>query len=119
MAAKVHSLGMTAPITPMLPTSPGTVMHVVPHAADGSVMTTTLVPVYDAAGDPSVVLDPSIDPTGMSCGVKPTGVNGDPVVTATLTNADGTVATGKAPFHIAPTAPTDVADLSVTVDPPA
>lgn len=120
--AKVHSLGATINTTMM--DDQKTVMHIQPKDAAGNAIALNPaqpVPTYAVSGDATVTIDPSIDPTGLSCaviGVKGT-VTGNPTVTATYMNADGSSATGVAVFTITQD-PNElaVADFDVTVDTP-
>jgi polyisoprenoid-binding protein YceI len=98
-----------------------TVMHISPVDSDGnptSLPSGSTPPTY-AASDATVTLDPTIDPTGLSCaiiGVKKTA--GTPTVTASFTNADGTVATGSLALTITlDPAELDVTSFAVTADP--
>jgi polyisoprenoid-binding protein YceI len=79
------------------------------------------VPTYSASPGTAVTLDPTVDPTGLSCeviGVKGS-TGGTEVVTASFTNADGTVATGTATFTITQDpAELDVSSFNVTVATP-
>ena len=118
--AKVHSLGATIAAT-MLDDQKA-LMHIQPLDVNGNPMALNPaqpVPTY-ASSDATVTLDPTVDPTGLSCevlGVK--GTAGTPTVTASYTNADGSVATGACNFTITiDPAELDVASMGVTVDPP-
>ena len=120
--ANVHSLGAT--VTQTMLDDQKTVMHISPIHADNTAAVldpAQPVPVYTVSGDATVTLDPSIDPTGLSCaviGVKGTTA-GNPTVTASYTNADGTVATGAAVFTITQDpGELDVTSFDVTVDTP-
>lgn len=117
---KVHSLGATIAVTML--DDQKTVMHISPLDSSGAVIALNPaqpVPTY-AVSDATATIDPTIDPTGLSCGVAGVhGTAGTPSVTATYTNADGSVATGVASFTITvDPAELDVADLAVTVDTP-
>lgn len=115
--ANVKSLGVT--VTQTMLDDQKTVMHITPQpvALDPS----QPVPTYAVSGDATVTIDPTIDPTGLSCaviGVKGT-VTGNPTVTASYTNKDGSVATGAAVFTITQDpAELDVSSFDVTVDTP-
>ena len=116
----VKSLGAAISVT-MLDDQKA-LMHIQPLDANGnptSLPTDSAVPTY-AASDATVTLDPTVDPTGLSCeviGVKKTA--GTPTVTASFTNLDGTVATGSVAFTITlDPKELDVASLGVTVDTP-
>jgi hypothetical protein len=118
----VNSLGAT--VTQTMLDDQKTVMHITPLHADntpGVLNPAQPVPTYAVSGDATVTIDPTIDPTGMSCaviGVKGT-VSGNPTVTASYTNADGTVATGAVVFTITQDpAELDVTSFDVTVDTP-
>jgi len=111
---------MTAGITPMMDDQKALV-HVAPDKPlpAGGVLSWSSSDAT-AKVDPTVGIDgsPSTDPlAAVVFGVH--GIAGDPSITASFTNADGTVATGVAPFHIVvDPAELDVTDLSVTVDTP-
>ena len=119
--AKIRSLG-AAVEQAMLDDQKAT-MTITPLDANGqnsAIPTGAAVPTYAASPGTAVTLDPTVDPTGLSCLVKGVkGLAGDEVVTASFTNADGTVATGTATFHqtIDP-AELDVASLGVSVSTP-
>jgi hypothetical protein len=119
--AGVKHLGMTAGITPMMDDQKALV-HVAPDKPlpAGGVLSWVSSDPSSATVDPTVGIDgtPSTDPlAAVVFGVH--GVAGDPSITASFTNADGTVASGVAPFHIViDPAELDVSDLAVTVDTP-
>lgn len=120
-APNVHGFRIAAANTTMLDDQKA-LMHIQPLDDTGAPIALPPgqpVPVYTTS-DPSVTLDPSQDPTGLSCWVLGVhGTAGTPTVTATYTNADGSVATGTAPFTITvDPKELDVADLGVTVDSP-
>lgn len=119
--AKVASLAAAVVSVTMLDDQKA-LMHVTPLDKDGkptSLPTGSVPPVYTSS-DATVTLDPSVDPTGLSCmvlGVK--GTPGNPTVTATFTNLDGSTASGSANFTVTiDPAELDVASLGVTVDTP-
>ena len=126
--ANVHTLA-AAPITGMLDDQKTTV-HWTPKDASGNVIPlppgeSIVNSVSDAtatilsgvtAGPPGGAGVP--DPLAVAVmGVK--GIAGDPTVLGSVTNPDGSVATGSAPFHITiDPAELKVADLGVVVDTP-
>ena len=102
-------------------------MHVAPLDAEGNPSafpTGSAPPVYTVDNGALVTLDPTVDPTGLSCeviGVKELGgaSSGVATVTATFTNADGTTAVGTAVFNMTvDPAELDVTSLDVAVDTP-
>ncbi len=119
MAGNVKKLGDSLPFTML--DDQKTVMHIAPQDSSGNPtsLPAGAVPTYAITGDPSVTLDTTTDPTGLSAGVI--GVKkaaGTATVTASFSNADGTVATGSLvvtttvdPLEL------DVASFAVTADP--
>jgi hypothetical protein len=105
----------------MLDDGPGVIIAGAPLAADGTpaVLVAGEVPTFSVDNTALGTLDPSIDPTGLSCkfvGIK--GMAGVATVTMSLTNADGTVATGSAVITITlDPAEVDVASFAMSVTP--
>jgi len=122
----IHTLGMAAALTPMLDDQKTTV-HVSPLEAGKPVPLPAGMTVTWVSSDTTLAtVDPSVDITGAPStdplaavvfGVH--GATGDPIITASVTNPDGTPASGTAPFHITvDPAELDITDLAVTVDTP-
>lgn len=119
MAGKIKTLGDAA-TQAMLDDQKDT-MSIAPVNSQGqptALPSGSTPPTYAAAPGTAVTLTPAAD--GLSCvvtGVK--GQSGTEVVTASFTNADGTVATGTATYTIT-VDPTelDVASFTVTTDTP-
>jgi hypothetical protein len=87
----------------MLDDSPGVIVAGKPLAVDGSaaVLPVGEIPTFTVDNTALGTLDPSIDPTGLSCkfvGIK--GMAGVATVTMSATNPDGSVATGNAVITI-------------------
>lgn len=97
-------------------------MHAQPLDASGNIVALPAgaIPSYSVDNTALLTLDPSVDPTGLSCevlGIK--GAAGTATVTVSLTNADGTVATGSAVFTTTlDPAELDVASMGISVDAP-
>ena len=122
----IHTLGMAAALTAMLDDQKTTV-HVSPLEAGKPVPLPAGMTVTWVSSDTTLAtVDPSVDITGAPStdplaavvfGVH--GATGDPIITASVTNPDSTVASGTAPFHITvDPAELDITDLAVTVDVP-
>lgn len=116
----VKKLGDSIPFTML--DDQKTTMHISPVDSDGnptSLPSGSAAPTYAVTGDPIVTLDTTTDPTGLSAGII--GVKkaaGTATVTASFTNADGTVATGSAVVTTTvDPAELDVTSFAVTVDP--
>lgn len=126
--ANVHTLA-AAPLTAMMDDQKTTV-HWTPLAADGTKLPLPAgASIANSISDATATIISGVtagpsggagtpDPLAVAVvGVK--GTAGDPTVMGSLTNPDGSVATGTAPFHITiDPAELKVADLGAAVDVP-